>query len=144
MEIQTCRAKSKRTGQWIYGYLIELFTPNGEHQRYAIDQCTEYDSEGRSVSVEEIDIKTLEYGTGYKGHTKDSNEEICYGTEIYEGDTLGLLQDDRSVTEYGNVFYEEPGGWFVGSAFDTLDEFLFENHDKVFIIGNVMNYGRQK
>ena len=137
MNIQTCRAKSVRTGQWIYGYLRELFTPKGEQQRYAIDQCTEYDSEGRSVSVEEIDISTLEYNTGHKGNTKDSNGELCHGQEIYDGDTLGLLQDDGSVIEYGNVFYDE--GWFVGSRFDTLDEFLFENYDNVVIIGNVMN-----
>ena len=59
--IHTCRAKSKRTGHWIYGYLVELWTPKGEEQRYAIDQCTEYDFDGNSTSVEEIDIHTLEY-----------------------------------------------------------------------------------
>ena len=137
MKVQNCRAKSIRTGQWVYGYLIEMWTPKCRKQRYGIDQCTEYDSEGRSVSVEEIDISTLEYNTGHKGNTKDSNGELCHGQEIYDGDTLGLLQDDGSVIEYGNVFYDE--GWFVGSRFDTLDEFLFENYDKVVIIGNVMN-----
>lgn len=142
MEIQTCRAKSIRTGQWVYGYLIELFTPKGKEQRYAIDQCTEYDSEERSVSVEEIDIQTLEYGTGYKGCTKDDNGAICFGQEIYDGDILGIVKDGI-IVEYGKVFYEEPGGWFVGSRFDTLNEFLLENKNRVFIIGNVM-YGRQK
>ena len=139
MRIQTCRAKSIRTSKWFYGYLIELWTPKGEEQRYAIDQCTEYDSEGRSISIEEIDIHTLEYATDYHANTKDDNGEVCSRREIYEGDTLGLLQNDGNITEYGNVFYEEPGGWFVGSRFDTLDEFIFENNDKVFIIGNVMN-----
>jgi hypothetical protein len=139
MEIQTCRAKSKRTGRWFYGYLIELWTPIGEEQRYAIDQCSEYDFEGNSTSVEEIDIHTLEYKTPYKACVKDDKGVTCHGHEIYDGDILGLLQDDGSITEYGNVFYEEPGGWFVGSRFDTLDEFLFENHDRVFIIGNIKN-----
>jgi hypothetical protein len=144
MEIQTCRAKSKRTGKWFYGYLIELWTPKGEEQRYAIDQCSEYDFNGNSTSIEEIDIHTLEYKTPYKACVKDDKGVTCHCHEIYDGDILGLLQDDGSVTEYGNVFYEEPGGWFVGSRFDTLDEFLFENNDRVFIIGNVMNYDRQK
>ena len=138
MKVQNCRAKSIRTGQWVYGYLIEMWTPKCRKQRYGIDQCTEYDSKGRSVSVEKIDIKTLQYGTGYRGCTKDDNGSLSFGQEIYDGDILGIVKNGY-IVEYGSVFYEEHGGWFVGSRFETLDGLLLKNKNRVFIIGNVMN-----
>lgn len=138
--IHTCRAKSKRTGHWIYGYLIELWTEKGQEQRYAIDQCSEYDFEGNSTSVEEIDIHTLEYKTPYKACVKDDKGVTCHGHEIYEGDILRILGHDGEFAGGGKVYYNKDYGWYVGEYREHLYDWLSDWEDgEIFIVDNIMN-----
>ena len=58
------RAISIASGEWIYGYLIELFTTAGQEPRYAIDMCRSYTADGISQSVFEVDPKTIGQYTG--------------------------------------------------------------------------------
>ena len=69
------RGKRLDDGEWVYGYLCELWTPKGQELRFEIRGCSEYDSLENPIDFFEVDPKTVGQFTGLL----DKN-----GTPIYE------------------------------------------------------------
>ena len=131
MEIRHCRAKSKTTGKWVYGYPIEIWTPQTEKQKYAVT-CSEYDPEEGHILAEEIDPNTVQFYTGQKANVLDSNGEVCHGHEVYEGDIL------ERFGKTGNVFFDDDYGWCWNSVEKKLSEINVSNFN-TFIVFNILD-----
>ncbi|MEC7753834.1 MAG: hypothetical protein VYB44_07375 [Bacteroidota bacterium] len=100
------KAISKQTRQWVHGYVIPLWTEEGEEDRFAIDCGTLYDNEDTSLEVHEVFPATI---CRHTGHSKG----------IYEGDNV-----KHSSGTTGHVVWSESYlRWVVKTPDNRLSEF---------------------
>ncbi len=113
------RGKNISTGEWVYGYLNELWTQKGKPKRYTIDTCHPYDCLGNSINVFEVDPETIGQYIGL--HDKN-------GVDLYEGGDvrhqLNNASDDALKT------------FAISSIIFTRGSFTTSNGMNVYGLGN--------
>lgn len=102
------RGKSRETGEWLYGCLLNTFSKNEDICLIVDPDDTELDMQLGEASCYRVDPHTVGMGTGiWTGE----------GVEIYEHD---IVTGSNLPDEGGEVYWdEETGQWVVG--FDNED-----------------------
>lgn len=130
-----CRGKSKRSGEWKYGYLVKLGKESfSDPDRYGIVERVVSLPSGMDVfynmKIEEVDPETVGQWIGFLD---------CKRKPIFEGDLVKFENSVRGQVVYAEAFgFGKRAGFYVDDITDGLLNLNGFWH-LVEIVGNIHN-----